>query len=173
MSILELIKTRRSIRAFTDEPVPDEVLRQLVEAACWAPTASNMQSWQFVAVRDRDNMRKLKRFSPGLFVLPSALIVICVDKDRASAKGGGMARDLLSLCEVSMAAQNIMLTAHSFGLGTCVIRSFDQEAFRVLLELPPNIVPELLVTVGYPKVVPRAPERRPLGEVLHFENWGR
>ncbi len=172
MDIIELIKTRRSVRSFSEETVSEEALRKLVDAGCWAPTASNMQAWQFVIVRDKDRMKKLQRFSPGLFVMPSAFIVICVDKDLAYKKCGEMGRDILSLADVSMAAQNIMLTAHSMGLGTCVLRSFDPKAYQILLELPPSIVPELMVTVGYPKVVPKAPGRRPLEEVLHFERWG-
>lgn len=172
MDTQTLIKTRRSVRSFRDEPVSYEVLKQLVEAGCWAPSGSNAQAWQFIVVRDREKIKKLQRFSPGLFVSPPAIIVICVDKDRAFAKAGEMGRDILSLFDVAMAAQNIMLLAHSMELGTCVLRSFDQRAFQILLELPQNVTPELLVIVGAPKVVPKAPERRPLEEVLHFERWG-
>ena len=172
MDVLELIKTRRSVRSFTDEPVSEDILRELVEAGCWAPTAGNMQVWQFVVVRDKDKQKKLQRFSPGLFVLPAALIVICTDRERAFARGGEMARDVLSLCDASMAAQNIMLAAHAMGLGTCVVRSFDQRAYQILLDLPEHILPELVVSVGYPKAVPKPPSRRPLEEVLHYERWG-
>lgn len=172
MDLLNLIKTRRSIRSFTDESVSDDTLEQLVEAGCWAPTASNMQAWQFVVVRERDTIKKLQRFAPGLFVAPPAFIVICVDRNRAFAKCGDMGRDLLCVFDACMAAQNIMLLAHSMGLGTCVLRSFDQQAFQILLDLPEQVTPELVITVGVPKNVPKAPERRPLGEVLHFERWG-
>ena len=79
----------------------------------------------------------------------------------------------MCLFDAAMAAQNIMLLAHSLGLGTCVLRGFDQSAFRVLLNLPPDVTPELLITVGFPKQVPKAPERRPLHEVLHYEGWNR
>ncbi len=173
MNLLELIKGRRSVRSFTDEPVPDETLKLLVEAACWAPTGSNMQAWEFVVIRDKEKIRKMKSFSPGLFVAPPALIVICADRDRAFQKGGEMGRDIVSLFDVAMAAQNILLLAHSMGLGTCVLRSFDQKAFQIFLELPENVVPELLITVGIPKATPPAPPRRPLEEVLHFERWDR
>lgn len=172
MDVVELIKTRRSIRSFTSDPVSDEVLRQLVDAGCWAPTASNMQAWQFVVVRDKETIKKLQRFSPGLFVAPPALIVIGVDRNRAFAKCGEMGRDLLCVFDACMAAQNIMLLAHSMGLGTCVLRSFDQKAFQIMLDIPEQVTPELVITVGVPKGMPKPPERRPLGEVLHFERWG-
>lgn len=173
MDVLELIKARRSVRSFTDEAVSDDVLSQLVEAGCWAPSGSNAQAWQFVVLRDRDQMKKVLRFSPGLFQVPPAMIFVCVDRDRALAKGGEMGRDVMSLFDVAMAAQNMMLLAHAMGLGSCVLRGFDQKAVQVLLELPDQITPELLIIVGYPKVVPKAPRRRPLKEVMHFERWGR
>lgn len=173
MDIFDLIRSRRSVRSFTPEPVPDDVLRRLVEAGCWAPSGSNAQAWEFVILRDPDQLRRLQRFSPGLFVVPPAAIVICVDRDRAFAKGGELGREVMCLFDVAMAAQNIMLTAHSLGLGTCVLRGFDQKAYQVVLGLPDNVTPELLIIVGRPKAVPRAPERRPLDEVTHFERWGR
>lgn len=171
MDVMGLIKTRRSIRSFSQEPVPDEVLRQLVEAGCWAPSGSNAQACEFVVVRDREKIKRLQRFAPGLFVAPTAAIVVCVDRERALAKGGPQGRDVMCLFDAAMAAQNIMLLAHSVGLGTCVLRGFDQRAFGVLLKLPPNVTPELLITVGFPKQTPKPPERRPLDEVLHYEGW--
>ncbi|MFZ5652705.1 MAG: nitroreductase family protein [Bacillota bacterium] len=171
MEIVNLIKTRRSVRSFTGEPVADDTLKLLVEAACWAPTGSNMQAWEFVVIRDREKIKKLKSFSPGLFASPPALIVVCIDRERALARGGEMGRDIVSLFDAAMAVQNILLLAHSMALGACVLRSFDQKAFQILLELPASVMPEMLVTVGVPKVVPQAPPRRPLEEVLHFERW--
>jgi len=172
IDILDVIKTRRSVRSFTAEPVPDEILKKLVEAGCWAPTGSNMQAWVFVVIRNKEKIKKLQRFSPGLFVAPPAVIAVCADRERAFAKCGEMGRDFISLFDVAMAVQNIMLLAHSMGLGTCVLRSFDQKAYQILLELPDHVVPELLVTVGYPGHVPKAPARRPLEEVMYFERWG-
>lgn len=173
IDILTLIKTRRSVRSFSNEPVSDETLRQLVEAGCWAPTGSNMQVWEFVVIRDSEKIKKLKSFAPGLFVSPPALIVVCTDRERAYKKGGEMGRDFVCLFDVAMAAQNIMLLAHSMGLGTCVLRSFDQKAFQILLELPDHVTPELLVTVGTPKFIPQAPPRKSLEEVMHFERWDK
>ncbi len=57
-------------------------------------------------------------------------------------------------------------------LGTCVLRSFDQKAFQIMLDIPEQVTPELVITIGVPKGLPKPPGRRPLGEVLHFERWG-
>ncbi|MGQ9676979.1 MAG: nitroreductase family protein [Chloroflexota bacterium] len=173
MDVMSLIKTRRSIRSFSTEPVPDDILEQLVEAGCWAPSGSNAQACEFIVVRDGEKIKRLQRFAPGLFVAPPVAIVVCVDRERALARGGPQGRDVMCLFDAAMAAQNIMLLAHSLGLGTCVLRGFDQSAFRVLLNLPPDVTPELLITLGFPKQVPKAPERRPLHEVLHYEGWNR
>jgi nitroreductase len=172
LDTLDLLKTRRSVRTFANEPVSEAVLEELIEAGCWAPSGSNAQAWNFVVLRDKERIRKLQRFSPGLFVTPPAAIVVCVDKERAFNKGGELGRDVMSLFDVAMATQNILLMAHAKGLGACVLRGFDQSAYRLLLEMPDHISPELLIILGVPKSVPKAPPRRPLSEVMHTERWG-
>ncbi|WP_165613421.1 nitroreductase family protein [Desulfotruncus arcticus] len=172
MDLLDVIKARRSVRSFTDEPVSEDMLRRLVEAGCWAPSGSNAQAWEFIVIKDSKQMKKVLRFSPGLFEVPAAMIFVCLDKNRAYAKGGELGRDLMGLFDVAMASQNILLQAHAMGLGTCVLKGFDQEAIHVLLEFPENISPELLIITGYPKKIPNAPRRRPLEEVIHWERWG-
>jgi nitroreductase len=97
--------------------------------------------------------------SPGLLGEPAALIVICQDTKAAKQKGSE-AGEMLSLLDTGMAAQNIMLAAYDLGLGTCAVASFHCKALQVLLSLPEEIVPYLLITVGKPSVIPQPPQRR-------------
>ncbi|MDQ7793561.1 MAG: nitroreductase family protein [bacterium] len=172
MEVTTAIAERRSVRRFSDRSVDPRELGRLVEAAACAPSGSNVQAWHFVVVAGRDRLTALKSVSPGIFALPPAMIAICVDRGRAMARGGA-GGSLLGLMDACFAAQNILLAAHARGLGTCVIRSFHQAAVGKLLQCPPEVVPEILVTVGYPEgPLPRGPRRRSWAEIAHLERHG-
>lgn len=159
MDVMTAIKGRRSVRAFTDEPVDKETLIKLLEAAVWAPSGGNGQTWRFVVVTEDPMMKKIRMVSPGLLGDPPAVIVIAQDMNLAKHKGGRMGPESITKMDSAMAAQNIMLAAYEIGLGTCVIASFHPGAVGKLLGMPAHILPHLLVSVGHPAVTPQPPER--------------
>jgi len=161
--MLDIIKSRRSIRHFLETPIPTEILYSLLEAARWAPSGGNNQPWLFVIIRERANIHKIKMFSPGLQGDPSALLVLCSD---------GPAEGTTAIMDISMAAQNVLLTATERGLGSCVIRSFNQPAVQSLLHLPSHVMPELIISLGYPAKPARVSSRRPIEELVHWETYG-
>jgi albonoursin synthase len=169
--LLDLIRARRSVRAHTEELVPAEVLAQLLEAARWAPTGGNRQRWCFVVVQDPLRIRKLAAVSPGLLGKPTALIVICSETDNGADRSREL-NEACSLIETGMAAQNIMLAATAWRLGSCPVRSFNAAAVGRLLKLPAGIQPELIVTLGHPARQVRAPARRPAEQLIHWEHFG-
>lgn len=173
MDVLQAIRERRSVRNFREEPLTREQLETILEAAVWAPTGGNIQAWKFVVVTDPRRINDIKAFSPGMLPVPAALVVACSDLERASSRGGRLAAEVLTICDVAMACQNMMLAAHALGLGSCVIRSFSQTGVARLLGLPESIRPELLVALGHPVRMPPAPRRRPQHEVVHWEAYGR
>ncbi|MGB9792196.1 MAG: nitroreductase family protein [Thermacetogeniaceae bacterium] len=172
MDVCEAIIKRRSVRSFSDRTVEKELLIRLIEAAIWAPSGSNIQPWHFVVVTDEEQRSKIKAFAPGLAGVPPALIVICTDMDLCERKGGRLGRDVLSLMDAAFAAQNINLLAVELGLGTCVVRSFNQSAIQGILKLPGYLVPQLLIAVGYPEKIPMAPGRRNIQDVISWERYG-
>ena len=171
MEVMEAIRGRRAVRRFTGEKVSLEDMKKILEAGIWAPSGSNVQPWEFVLVMDEDNVERVKVLSPGLFGNPSALVVLCVNRKRAE-RAGKMGEES-ALMDVSMAAQNMMLAAYSMGIGSCPVLSFNKAALRELLDIPEHVEPVLILTFGYPKFWPKAPRRRPLEEVVHFERYGR
>jgi nitroreductase len=167
MEVEKAILERRSIRQFSDRPVETECLREVLEAAIWAPTGANAQPWAFVCVTDPAAVHRLRVVSPGMFWEPKAVICVCSDQRKAGRfKAGGK----LARFDCAMAAQNLMLRAFSLGLGSCVIRSANLEAVRLILEAPEHIQPELLVILGYPDGQPQAPPRD-VG-VIHWQKYG-
>jgi len=171
MELMEAIRGRRSVRKYLDRPVSREVIAQIVEAGTWAPSGGNIQPVRYVVVDDPRQVAKLQTISPGMIgSRPAAVIVLATDKGLAYEQGGELGRDTMSIMDAAMAAQNIELVAHGFGLGTCTIKSFSPRAVAALLGIPQPIVPELMISLGYPAETPQAPRRKPLSEVLH---WGR
>ncbi|MEE8564617.1 MAG: nitroreductase family protein, partial [Atribacterota bacterium] len=136
MDLLKAIMERRSVRSFQADHVPEDTLRRLVEAGIWAPSGGNAQTWCFIIVTDGVSIRRLKMLSPGLLGNPPAVIVICQDIAEAERKGAKLGKEILSLMDSAMAAQNIMLAAYAEGLGTCIVRSFHPGGVQKLLRLP-------------------------------------
>jgi nitroreductase len=159
---------RRSIRKFTKEEVPEDSLRKILEAGIWAPSGSNAQPWRFVLVRKC--IDKVRMFSPGLFGEPSALIVICSDRERAERGEEPLSMDLATFMDIGAAAQNMMLRAYELGIGSCPVRSFNQKAVQKLLDLPEDKIPELIITLGYPDEKPPAPHRRSFQQTVYERN---
>lgn len=172
MEVKEAIRGRRSIRKFQDRKIDDGLLVELVEAGVWAPTGGNAQTWIFIIVREPELIEKIRLISPGMLARPAALIAVCQDKEAAYEKGAELGRDIMSIMDAAMASQNIMLQAFAAGLGSCPVLSFHQQGVQRLLGLPDTIVPELLITLGYPAESPEPPERKLKG-VYFFERYGR
>jgi len=169
MDVSEAIRTRRSVRRYTEAGVGHNVLRKLVEAGCWAPTAGNAQTWRFVVVTDGERMRKLRMVAPGFSGRAPAAIAVCQDMREAERHWGAETSQLAAM-DSAMAALNIMLEAQSEGLGTCVVASFNGQALQRLLRLPEHVVPLLLVAVGNAKARPTAPPRD-IDAVCSFEEY--
>ena len=168
----EAIQSRRSIRSFKSDPVPEDLISRLIlEAGIWAPTGGNAQTWRFVVVTDHDLVRKIRMVAPGVLGNPPVVIVICQDLDEAERKGSKLGRHVLSYMDTALAAQNIMLAAYERGLGTCLVASFHPGAVQKILGLPASIVPQLLMSLGYSNVKTQAPKRN--SRVVWFNGYSQ
>jgi nitroreductase len=167
-ALLALLRGRRSIRRYRTDPVPDEMIRQLLEAGRWAPSTNNLQPWCFVVVQDPVVRREIARFTvyssePRVRLTESpVLIVLCgVERDR-------IYHEFLN-GDVAMAALQMMLQAETLGLGTCWVGGLNRTAIAGLLRIPDPFELVCLLTVGFPAEEPPAPSRRPLEEIVHHE----
>ena len=171
METLAAIFSRRSIRAYTPDPIPAETLHKLLEAAQATASGGNVQPWGFVVVQTPARLAALRSLAPGIIGEPTAVICICLDVPRAVELGGAGGEQVAWL-SLGLATQNILLAAHDLGLGACPVASFHQAAVSIFLDLPEKVRPILLVTLGYPAIKPTPPGRRPLSEVCFAEAWG-
>lgn len=189
--IYAIMQSRRSIRRYTDQPLPSALVVRLLEAAIWAPSAHNRQPWRFAAlgtpearerlaaamgerlradltadgaapdVIERDVSRSYSRISSA----PMAVVVCLsmVDMDRYLDERRGEAEYSMAVQSVAMAVQNLLLAAHAEGLGACWMCAplFCPEVVRAALDLPTDWQPQALITLGYP-AVEREATRQPL-----------
>jgi nitroreductase len=169
VEVFEAIRGRRSIRRFTDQPLPKEALDELLEAARWAPCGGNLQRWRFVVVTSPSTKELIKKFAPGIFDMPAAFIVVCVQ----TVQGKHHRDEATYLADCSMAAENIMLQAHAMGIGTCVALSYAKVAIRRILNIPEDVEPMLLITLGYPAEQPEAPPKLTLPEIAFLDEYGK
>ena len=167
-TVFEVIKGRRSVRSYKDEEVSQEMLVKISKAGQWAPTPSNVQSWRFIVVKEMKQLERLKAFSPGFPRQAPAAIVVCSDQ-RDIGRFGETLRSILAAEEASMAVQNMLLMAHSMGLGSCPVASFSEVGIRTLLELPVHIHPILIVALGFTSEHPDPPLRKELAQITFWE----
>ena len=166
MQVFDIIKQRRSVRLYTEQAIEENKLKKLVEAAIWAPSAGNIHTWNLVVVQRKEDIELIKAVAPGMHGNPTALMILCDDRKKVYGKGGEEERDVLSKMDIAIATQNICLEATELGLGSCIIRLFNRDAVRGLLDLPENMTPELVVSLGYPKSIPKPPPRRTVEDTV-------
>jgi len=165
MKVFNIIRKRRSIRVWSGEAIEEDKLKKLVEAAIWAPSGGNIQAWNIAVVQAKADIEQLKAVSPGMPGEPTALMILCADRRKAADRGSKLGTDV-AIMDIAIAAQNVCLEAAELGLGSCMVKSFNQKATMVLLDLPENMTPELMVVLGYPKKIPNPPPRRAMDEVV-------
>jgi len=167
MEIFQAIRDRRSIRKFKSDPIPEGILDKIVEAGRLAPSAGNLQRRKFVVLtgeaKRNFNVPTIGRFKLGD---EPALIVVCADTTPIEKYGDKGELYLQMDCAASI--MSMMLVAHSLGLGTCWVGSFDGEVAKRLLRLPENLRPLTLIPIGFPDEKPEMPSRKPVSEVCEF-----
>ncbi len=172
MDAIKCIRTRRSIRDYADKKVSDSAVKKLLECAMQAPSACNEQPWEFIVVKDRELLDKIPSLSTYAQMAKKAplAIIICMNpkKEYPFIKG-------YSIQDCSAATQNLLLAAHSLGLGavwTGIKPDEDKKIARIrsVFEIPQHIIPLCIIPIGYPKKKPKAVNRYAKNKV-HYEKW--
>lgn len=165
---ITVLTTRRSVRSFEPNEIPDDKIAKLIAAATLAPTAGNMQAWYFYMVKHAYLRKKLAEMALNQTFIAQApvVIVVCSDLDRAKAAYKDRGENLYSIQDAAAATQNLLLATHASGLGACWVGAFDERSVSELLDLPPRHRPLALVPIGKPAHQPSNPGRRPIDEIF-------
>ena len=165
MDVFESVRTLLAVRSYRDTPVPDAVVRRIVEAGRLTGSGMNRQPWHFIVVRDGETLRRLGALaSSGPYVAQAPLaIVVATDRTR------------FAVSDASRAIQSMLLTAWAEGVGSNWVGFGGLDNAKALLDIPANLDVLAILPFGYPaRAVGRGKkQRKPLGEVAHLERYGR
>jgi nitroreductase len=188
MEVLKAIKMRRSIRRYKSDPVDDKTLEKILEAGRWAPSWANTQCWRFIVVRDSKIKGKLadtlvavsadrpNRAAEAIKNAPVA-IVACAEMGKSGYRFGEIKEpatdkgDFWYMFDVALAMQNLVLAAHSIGLGTVYIGAFDAKKVATILGVPQGFCVVAMTPLGYPDEEPPARPRKELSEIVFYDKF--
>ncbi len=193
MDVFEAIRSRRSIRFFKQEPIPEDTMIKLIAAARCAPSAANRQPLEFIIVTNKElNNNVFKQLGWAAYVHPKrnppadkrpvAYIIVIINKHRALTKLGPV--------DAAAAIENILLSAHALGLGSCWVGSVNREKLGSLIDLPNDYQIDSVIALGYPDEKPVMEDcktdsieyyldengrlhvpKRPLRSIIHIDKY--
>ncbi len=169
MEFSDLIRERYSVRAYTPDPIEDEKLDRVLEAARLAPTAANRQPFRILVIETAGREEELSRiYGKAWFVQPPLVICAC-----GLPEEGWTRRDGKSYVDVDVAIvmDHLILAAANEGLGTCWVGAFDPDEAREVLSLPEDVEPIAFTPLGYPADEPGSKKRKPLDKLVRYGNW--
>ena len=166
MEVFEAIKSRRSIRKYTKDPVPEDLIVKILDAGRWAPSASNRQPWSFIVLKDEEVRRKVAEATTyGKFLAEAPLGIAVVVDPQASTH---------PVEDGAIASQNMLLAAHALGLGACWIgsyNSFYEEKIKTILSIPKNKRLLSIISIGFPAESPTK-TRKELRQIVFTDQYG-
>lgn len=169
MNVMDAIRGRYSVRSYKDQPVEEDKLLAVLEAARLAPSGSNRQPWRFVVVRDVQRRQEMMAACKGQKFIGQAPVVIAAV---------GLMPDRVMSCDVpgdpvdvAIAIDHMTLAAFELGLGTCWVGAFDQDAVRNVLEIPADHKVIEVLALGYPAADAGAKDRKSLEDIVCWERW--
>jgi nitroreductase len=171
MDFYDVVRARKSVRAYRRDPIPDEAFTRVMEAARLAPSAKNVQPWRFIVVRDQRIIAELAAACNDQRFIAQAPIVLCGCANEAICYRGMGGYWNSWAVDLSIALEHIMLAAAAEGLGTCWIGSFREVEVRTLLHIPEDIKIVALTPLGYPAEEPKARPRKSLSEITCTDRW--
>lgn len=170
MEFAELINSRYSVRVYKPDPIEDEKLNRVLEAARIAPSAANRQPFKIIVVHTKGREEELSRIYPAPW-FAHAPIVICVCGIHSDGWTRKADKKNYTEVDVAIAMDHIVLAATNEGLGTCWIGAFDQDAARKILKLPRTAEPVIFTPIGYSADEPRPKIRKDLSELVSYEHY--
>jgi len=165
MNHVEKIYTRRSIRKYKNEPVPEEVVHSILEAGRLSPSAVNRQPWHFVVVKDQKIKEAIYHERYSKFIKDAAFTVVGLYLPSEALT------EKLSLVDVTIALQSMVIAAWMQDVGSCWIGGFNEEKLKKTLNLPEESKIVCLVSFGVPDEEPAQRPKKSMNEIIHYNKW--
>jgi nitroreductase len=171
LEVFDAIEKRKSVRAYDSRPVPEDVLMKVLETGRIAPSASNIQPWHFIVVKDPERRKALSDGKWAKFLTESPVVIVGCGNKKKSPEW--------HVVDVTIAMQQMVIAATAEGLGTCWIGSFYEDKVRKALKVPEELRIVAMLAVGYSKEksdltskIVRSRNRKKMDEILSYEEFG-
>jgi len=167
-----MIRSRRTIKEFAPRFLDWDHISKILDAGRHAPTAGNLQNWKFVVALNEDLKKQLAEAALQQYEIinASVLIVIFAEPEKAERYYGDRGK-LYSIQNCAAAAQNMLLEAHSLGLGGWWVYGFEEEMVKRAFGAPDDAVPYVILAIGHPKAIPQKPPKIVLESTVYFNRW--
>ena len=170
MDFTEVIKSRRSIRKFTEEPISDEILERILDAGRLAPTWANLQGTRYIVVKNPDKVKAVAEATGQKWALGAPMFIVATISPKHSGKNkNGLEYYML---DVGICFEHIILAATNEGIGACWMGYFDEQEIKSILSVPPEERVIALTPLGFPNYTPREQVRIPLKEIAFRDKFG-
>lgn len=169
MDSLQAIKTRRSIRKYRNNKISSDIIKDIIISAMYSPSAFDKQPWHFITVDKKEVFEEILKTATHAEMIKEAshAVILCGDMKLEENIG-------LLIQDISAATENLLLAAHSHGLGAVWVGIYPFEeviaGLKETFKLPDNIIPISMAVIGYPGETPVQPERYK-AERIHFNKW--
>ncbi len=169
MDIFNVFSKRHSIRAFTDQPVTNELLVKIFEAVKKAPSAGNLQAFDIYLVTKMEHKKALMRasYDQEFLVQAPVVLVFCAVPARSAVRYTERGETLYCIQDATIACTYAMLAATGLGLGSVWVGAFDEETVHRIIDAEPGHRPVAMLPIGYPNAAPRIRPRRGVEDMVH------
>jgi nitroreductase len=171
MDLFEAVKDRRSVRSYKDKKVEDEKLQKIIEAGNAAPSAGDLQAYEIVVIKKREQKEALSKAALDQDFIAEAPVVLVVvaNQKRSAQRYGKRGAELYAVQDATIAASYIQLAATALGLSTCWVGAYNDAAVAKVVgaNMAEGLIPEAILPIGYANESPRATPRRKLSEIVH------
>jgi SagB-type dehydrogenase family enzyme len=173
MEVFDAIRTRRSIRKYKDKQVPWDNIVTIMQAGKYAPCAGNLQNWKFIHVKSDAKRKAIAKacLQQNWMEQAPIYIVVVAEPEKAERYYGTRGARLYTIQACAAAMENMLLTAHSLGLGACWVGAFDEDEIWRILNLPEEKTVQGVITIGYSDEDPEPPPKYRIEHLIFAEKW--
>jgi len=177
MEVFDCIESRSSVRRYEKKEVSNELIGKIIYAGTQAPSAGNLQPWEFIVVKDEKLKKELTEASLRQSHIENApvVIVVCANPEKSEDRYGDRGRTLYCIQDTAAAIENMLLTANDSSLGACWISAFDEEEVKDILNIPERLRPIAIITLGFPisHEKPTKKSRIPFEKITWVDKHGK
>lgn len=174
MEFDDVINSRRTCRDYQQKDVPMSILGEILDTARFAPSSANIQNWRFIVVKDKEKREEISNICSEQYWMADAPVHVVVCNLRSSVtKDFPKKGELFSIQNCAIIAVNIMLKAQDLGVSSAWVGAFDEDKIRRSLDIPDEVNPEIILTLGYSEEIGEDSVREEIKFLAFFEKWGK